>query len=501
VQATAEVTGIRAGLGVGRLHLRLAAAGPFDVVVDATRRPERRGRLFRRVFWHLRRGGSYVAVRHEAQESRFDGTPPEGSLGALLERASAAVQRPGGARRDLVALGHAIERRRMRGEHMVVRNDTAALAKVTEQQGNRLLRLRGGDDRVLQTVPGTTFASRCELLRSTAERPRHAPEEITAPPLSLREYHGAVCVPGQVLVSGHVLLPDTYRHNQRPRLGNQYTLELGRRFAAVDADVENAPLLQGTYFYLDNEVRGHFGHALTEQLSLLWALGAARQHAPDLRPVMTGRRRRELQPFELELFSAAGFHPDGIVLLDAPTRVERLLAATPAFSMPQYVHPLVARVWSEVGDALAARASQRFDHDRIFVGRRTAKRACRNADEVEDLFTAHGFSIVYPEEHALADQVALFRSAEVIAGYGGSGLFQTALVDEPKTVIQIRAETYSPNNEYLMASVLGHRLVSVIGRTARTEDEERRNVKRFQSSFAVDMEHEGRFLREVLEAL
>ena len=31
------------------------------------------------------------------------------------------------------------------------------------------------------------------------------------------------------------------------------------------------PSLEGTYFHLDNEIRGFFGHALTEQVSRLWA--------------------------------------------------------------------------------------------------------------------------------------------------------------------------------------------------------------------------------------
>jgi capsular polysaccharide biosynthesis protein len=284
-----------------------------------------------------------------------------------------------------------------------------------------------------------------------------------------------------------------------------HTTELGRRFASVDVDLDSAPVLEGTYFYLDNEVRGHFGHALTEQVSLLWALDAARRHAGGyaggLKAVLSVRGGRHLHAFERELFAAAGFGSDDLVVLERPTRVERLLAATPSLSMPEYVHPLVARPWAEIGDALARKATHEFEHDRIFVGRRVAKRSCRNADEVEALFTERGFTVVYPEDYTLPDQVALFRRAEVIAGYAGSGLFQMCFVPEPRTVIQVRADTYTANNEYLMASVLGHRLVSVVGTNDRTEDEERRQAKRFQSSFRVDLAREGQFLRQVLASL
>lgn len=511
-----EVTRLPARSPAGRLHLRLAAAGPFDVILDASRQPAARGRLLRRTFWHLRRGGCYVAVRYREQERRFAGEPPPGSLSVVLTRATAAAarsvgvqynprrprHRPGGLRQgDLAALGRAVEQRSERHGHLVLVNGATSLAKVAESQGDRLLRLRGGADRVLQTVPGTTFTSRCVLTFSTDSRPDHMPVEITAPPLSLRQYHAAACVPGQVLVSGGVLLPETYRHNQRRRLTNQYTVELGRRFAAVEADLENVTLLEGTYFYLDNEVRGHFGHALTEQVSALWALPAVRQHAGEVKVVMTSRRRHGLQPFERELFAAAGVAEQDLVVLEQPARVQRLLAATPTFSMPQYVHPLVARVWTDVGDALAQRATLPVGHDRIFVGRRTQKRSCLNSDEVEDLFVRHGFTLVYPEDYPLPDQVALFRRAQVVAGYAGSGLFTMCFAGEPKTVISIGSEVYTANNEYLIAAVLGHRLVTVVSGIRRTEAEESRDVKRFQSSFTVDMEREGRFLGEVLADL
>jgi capsular polysaccharide biosynthesis protein len=220
-----------------------------------------------------------------------------------------------------------------------------------------------------------------------------------------------------------------------------------------------------------------------------------------VKAVMTVNRRKELEPFERELLGAAGLGPEDLVLLREPVRVERLLTATPMFSMPDYVHPQIKDVWTRVGDALAARATLRPQDDRIFISRRIAKRACRNAPEVEELFVRHGFTLVYPEDLALPDQIAMFRRADVVAGFAGSGLFNTCFVPEPTRVIQIGHEAYTANNEYLIASVLGHELVSVVSDLDRSEDDERRNVRRFQSSFTVDLAREGQFLRRVLADL
>jgi capsular polysaccharide biosynthesis protein len=489
----AGVTRVDVGQGMASVHARLSAAGPFDAVLDRTSRPGRRARLLKNAFWQLRPGGCYVAAEHA------------GALDDVLERARrqhAAAPAPAAARKlqDLAALGAAIDSLSPVGDHLVLVNRTAALAKVPEKQADRVLALRGGADRVLHTVPDTAFASRCTFT-SNRERPAWTPPTLVAPPASLREYHDPVCLPGQVLTTGNLLLPETYRHNQRRRLVNRHTEELGRRFARVDDDLSSVPVIEGTCFYLDNENRGHFGHALTEQLAVLWALPLAREHAGPVRAVMGVNRRRELQPFELELFGAAGLAPDELVLLEGPARVERLLAATPMFSMPQYVHPGIAEVWKRTGDALAARATTDPRDDRIFIARRIAKRACRNAPEVEELFVRHGFTLVYPEDLTLPDQVAMFRRARVIAGFAGSGLFNACFSPEPTTVIQIGHEAYTANNEYLIASVLGHELVSVVSDIDRTEDEERRTVRRFQSSFTVDLDREGRFLREVLAGL
>lgn len=493
------------GGGQSELHARLAAFGPYDAILDRTRKPAVRGRRFKSVVHHLRPGGCYVAAGHLSQERTLDGAKRSRSLGAVIARLDEARTAPvptsGRGRKEKAALARAVESVITPGGHLVVVSHAGALAKLTEDEADTVLELRGGPDRVLHTVPGAVFASRCTFESSTGQLHPPMHETYSAPALRLREYHQATVVPGQVLTKDNLLLPDTYRHNQRRRLVNGHTEEVGRRFALLEQDVDDAPLLEGDYFYLDNEVRGHFGHAMTEQLSRLWALPLARAQAPGLKAVMAINKGRKIQPFERELYGAAGLAPDELVLLRKPARVERLLAATPMFSMPQYVHPEIAQVWQQVGDTLAGRATLQPQHDRIFISRRIRKRACLNTPEVEELFVRHGFAVVYPEDYPMADQVAMFRRARVIAGFAGSGLFNICLAREKKQVIMLEHSGYTATNEYLMASVLGHDLVAVVSDFVRTEEDDLHGVTRFQSSFRVDFDREGRYLTHVLEGL
>ncbi|WP_182525557.1 glycosyltransferase family 61 protein [Nocardioides dongkuii] len=476
----------------GKRHVRMAALGPFDVVLDCDV-PDERRRRFETAFFHLRPGAAYV-VPDGARELG----PQRGPLGELLDPAAGV---PDGTRRERARtrqLREVVARHvthRAVGDHLVLAHDVPdVLVKMREPEFNAYLQQADTPHRVLERIPAETPPA--APAGSEGPVPRRPPMQrpITRAALSLRSYRDVVVAPRQVLVSGRVLLPDTYRHNQWPVLVHTQLEELAPRFARRRVPLPaDPPRLSGTYLHLDNEFRGHFGHLLTESLSRAWSWPEAVRIDPDVRVLVgsTSKRPRPL-PYELELYEACGIPRDRIDVIDGPVRVERLISGSPMFSHPQFVHPRIAETWREVGDRLAAGAEDRAWPRRFFVSRRSDKRACRNGPEVEALFAERGFEVVYPEDYSLGEQVRLFRAAEAIAGYAGSGLFQIAFVTEPTRVIMIGADTYSPRNEYLMAAVHGHRIDAVICRS------EGGGV---QTSYSYDEEREGPYLRGLLDEL
>lgn len=486
----ARVTEIRAE--GGKRHARMAALGPFDVVVDRDVLDERRER-FEATFFHLRPGGSYVVPGGAGETGSR-----RGPLGLLLD-ASAGV--PPGPRRERARFRQSREvvakhvTQRVVGDDLVLSHDvTDVLIKMREPEFNAYLQQADTPHRVLDRIPPEPPPA--APLGGEGPVPRRLPmhRPISRSAISLRSYHDVVVAPRQVLVSGRVLLPDTYRHNQWPVLVHTQLEELAPRFARRKLPLpEDPPRLSGSYLHLDNEFRGHFGHLLTESLSRAWSWPAALRVDPDVRVLVgtTSKRPRPLA-YELELYEACGIPRDRIDVIEGPVRVELLISGTPMFSHPDYVHPQIARTWREVGDRLAATAGEREWPRRFFVSRRSDKRACRNGPEVEAIFKEHGFDVVHPEDYSLGEQVRLFRAAEAIAGYAGSGLFQIAFVPESTRVIIIGADTYTPRNEYLMAAVHGHRIDAVICRS------EGGGV---QTSYSYDEEREGPYLRRLLGEL
>ena len=505
-QATVHV--LDPAVGESELHLRLAASAPYDVLVDTeTGQHEsvRAGRA-KLVLMHLRSGGVLLV----AEARRRDGAAVPDAPGkprgpqtfaelfhdAFRVSLTAKELRPGMAPDHARGWGRAVGAVAVtEGGHLAVTNALPARAKIREREIGRLLELRADLGRVVLERPGSVVVNPQPIRQSPTDHPWELQTRFEAPPLQLREYSAVVCSPGQVVTRDNLLLPETYRHLARPQLRSKFVEDVSPRFGRV-RDKGTPTELAGTYFHLDSEFRGHFGHAMTEQLSRLWAWAEVKKHAPAARALLlTNRQRKDVADWEYRLYEAAGVAREDIVLVDGPARVERLLAATPMFSQPQFVHERIVDVYRTVGDDLAAEAPDRTYPERIFCSRKLSKRACTNTPEVEDFFADLGFTVVYPEEYSLGEQVKMFRAAQDLAGFGGSAMFTMAFTPDPKRVFLVSSENYWAQNETVIAAVQGHQANVAWCRPEKTREAGFKGRELLQSPFTFDVEREGRFLR------
>lgn len=445
-------------------HRALIAEGPLDLVVDDPD-PEGRLRRFNRTFFQLRPGGIYVIPNGAGELG-----PQAGPLGELVQEAAARAEVP------LRTHSTAMDETRLRAlrshvrttvvdGHLVLSHDLPDVhALVREEHLDDLLAAVPTPHRVLAVHPVGTPPAEPESVELPQARVRHDGRPIEPVDLHLRDYRDVVVAPYQLVLGDRIVLPDTFRHHPQPHLHNKMLAKVAPAFAVpVDPVPDDIPRLDGTYLHLDNEARGHFGHLLTESLSRVWAWPETLALDPDARVLVCATvKRPELLEYELAIYEAAGIPRDRVVLASGPVRVERLISGTPMFSNPYYVDARIAATWDQVGDRLAAGAAPREWPRRVFLSRRETKRACVNGPELEQVFVEHGFEVLFPEDYSLGEQVQLFRAADVIAGFAGSGMFQIAFVAEPKIVIQVGSEAYGPRNEYLMAAVRRHRLTGIV---------------------------------------
>ncbi|MEO5851784.1 MAG: glycosyltransferase 61 family protein [Nocardioides sp.] len=492
-----------------RLHVRLAALAPVDLVVDAGGEgaPDRLAHLL----GHVRPGGAYACVLPDPADPDDPADPADPAVTEWVERLTAlrvaltsgeqeVPPRKAKKRRALATLALAA-RVRLEGRVLVAVNEVAMLAKLHDTEMDDVLRERGGPDQTVVSLPAASWHSRATVRVSRRPPLNDLPTTYAAPALSLREYHQAVCLPRQAAYAGTFVLPESFRDNLQPRLQNPALEDWTARFVRRPEDPPGS--LAGSWFHLDTHLAGHFGHAVTEQVAHLWGWHEAKRRDPSLRALVFAPPETPGAPlpaWNADLLEAGGVPREDVHVATGPVRVERLLAATSAYNIGRYAHPVMAETWGRIGAHLDPSGSGGSGPDRVFLTRGGDKRVCRNRAEVEALVAGSGFVVVSPERLPLAEQVRLVRGASVVAGFAGSAMFHTAFAAGPQHVVVITTETYPAHNEHAIAALLGHRLDLVVcPPDVPRRDPDRFTLESFHSDYVVGLDGpDGDFLRAAL---
>ncbi len=326
------------------------------------------------------------------------------------------------------------------------------------------------------------------------------------PPVTLRHYAGPIDVePGMFLGSGQTVLPETFKWFAHKRLENGRVVNVAPGFGRRRDSLPPPAHLDGSYYYFEYKNSGHYGHLLTEGLAKLWGWDEVRRRDPDVRLLMRQHPRdagRVNARPDHAILSALGIDSDQITWARGPARVQSLYSATPMIHNkdPYSIHPDLRGIWDRARDGLLATEPTIATGRRIFVTRRSGNRLCRNHAQVEELFTAEGFDIVLPAELTVAQQAATFARAEVVAGFGGTGMFNLIFAGNRPDVVILNHTSYDARNEQLVASLIGARTHWFWSDAERAQPGSRFSYKSFQSPWEFDWSQAGE-LRDLLRTL
>jgi capsular polysaccharide biosynthesis protein len=467
--------------------------------------------LFARLFLHLRRGGAYVVDRTVEGVGTSEG-PTDAVEGRFLRLLAAGLSHDDEVRLGRRALG--IEDQ-VKG--VLVTEDLVVVTKL----GRNPLKLRenkdvvdllearepGIDVSVLETRPAGQLTP---TMHEASYGPSHAdpwPATLEYPEMTVRHYEGSLVSRGSMrLYAGNTILPESFRwprakHPSHPRMRSVTPL-----FARLDRP-NPTRALHGDFYYLDCVFPSHFGHLTTEVLCRLWGWERAKREIPGLKVLFhTNIAHGRDGSLERRLFTAYGIPESDLRWSDRPVRLRSVVAASPMWHNhePYYAHPDLRDTWARMTTGLLAGAEP-SPHERIFVSRGAGlsnRRGCRNQEEVESFFASRGYHVFYPEQLPLAEQVALFAGARVVAGFAGSAMANLMHCQRLEAVVAISHNAYVARNEHLFASLLGAQL-HYFWQAADVETP--RGVKRSKasdrSSFAFDFASQGDDLGRVLAGL
>ena len=427
------------------LDWQLKRLGPFDAIVDVSRADGLpHDTTWSTLFLHLRHKGVYVSL-HGGEN------PLTAKLALVMEGRGETWAQP------------AIEAVSSSGPALVVEKKGRHYLKLRDHEVDRLLPTRdeSATSRLLVKLPAGEFHVRTELVSHRAQTEIRWLEPILKyPDMRMRIYTGHLgMATHSLLFTEGTMLPETFRHHLHHRLQHDKVLDSTRHFGTLSRKHLPAARLEGVYYHLDSPFPGHFGHITTEVLSRLWGWDEAKRQFPELKAIWRTRNPKDRDSqLERKLFRAYGIDEQDMVCVDGPVWLNNVIGATPMWhnSPPHYVHPDMAQVWKRISSNLAEDPG--FEAARIFVSRKPGgARSCRNGAKVEEVFRSHGFTVVYPEDLSLAQQATAFRNAKVVAGFGGSAMFNIMYAEGLTQLIVLAHEAYTARNEYLFASLLGGR--------------------------------------------
>lgn len=466
--------------------------------------------LFTHLFLHLRRGGAYVVDR-TVEGVGDPGGPTGGAQDRLLQVLAAGQDHDldvGLSRREL-EIAHHVERVLVNEKLLVATKLGRNPLKLGENHVGDLLAAREPqiETSVLETRPAGRLIATISEASYGPSRADPWPGTLEYPEMTVRHYEGDLVSLGSMRVyTGNTILPESFRWPRASYLTHPKLQSVTPLFARLDRPTPT-DVLRGDFYFLDCVFPSHFGHLTTEVLCRLWGWERAKREIPGLRVLFhTNPSHGRDGSLERRLFTAYGIPESDLTWSDRPVQLRSVVAASPMWHNrePYYAHPDIRETWARMTSGLLAGAEP-ASYERIFVSRGAAlrlRRGCRNQEEVESFFAARGYHVFYPEELPLAEQVALFAGARVVAGFAGSAMTNLMHCRRLEAAVVISHNAYVARNEHLFASVLGSQL-HYFWQKADIEPppKVRRSKASDRSSFAFDFAAQGEDLGRVLAGL
>jgi hypothetical protein len=218
-------------------------------------------------------------------------------------------------------------------------------------------------------------------------------------------------------------------------------------------------------FVLPFALCNNFGHFMTETLAFLWPLFPAWASSPDSALDLTGwpvllsacppgdPASRVLHALLRER------HAFPLLEADLPDQLhlEDVQLPQPSLRLHDFCSETYLCTAAAVGDWLLkyqnAAAGPSPGGEKLFISRSALGPEARSVDQeaaLEVLLQELGWSVFRPEQHTLAQQVAVYRNARVVAAFEGSalhGLSFLGLVSQPPVVVMLGD---SPSPDYFL---------------------------------------------------
>ena len=206
----------------------------------------------------------------------------------------------------------------------------------------------------------------------------------------------------------------------------------------------------------------HYGHFLMQSLSRVWFLA---ELDPSIKVVFhhSSAAWPRLADWTKRMLTAFGVPPERILILNAPTRLRRLIVPEPLFEPRSVaddqtvrVHEAMAQPYQDVASRIAAGVKPSTQP--VYLSRRrlpSSQRLMIGEDQLEELMQRNGVRIAYPERMPFEEQVRLINShADIISNAGSAAQNVLFALHKPRLHLLTNGAEFSPDY-FMHATVVG----------------------------------------------
>ncbi len=215
---------------------------------------------------------------------------------------------------------------------------------------------------------------------------------------------------------------------------------------APESELDEEVVYLGWFF-------NHYGHFLMQSLARTWYLTEV---DPSVRVVFhhSGREHRQPARWAFRILDAFGIPPDRILVLDAPTRLRRLIIPEPFFE-PRAIadnhtvraHAAMAQPYQVVAERIAGDVAPSAQP--VYLSRRllpSSQRTIVGEGELEEVLRANGFRIAHTETMTFEEQVRLVNEHTDIFSNAGSAAHNVLFARHgPRLHLLTNGRQFSPD--------------------------------------------------------
>jgi capsular polysaccharide biosynthesis protein len=280
------------------------------------------------------------------------------------------------------------------------------------------------------------------------------------PGLRLLQVHNALVIPPAALEKDNRRYHLCEVHDANGAL----VLESMTRPGEISLNPEKVALLRreseplpGAWLY-GGRFWNHYGHFIIETLSTLWPYASLSLDPSAVRPLYMANSPKVPSGFVTHAFEKNGITAEQVKISARPRIVEKLIIPTPSARIHlmkgDYIHPVQKETWNTVSDTSPTAPSRKiYLSRRMFLSKEEGKRPLENEEQVEKLFSAQGFEVIFPEQIPFDEQLKMYSEAAVIAGQLGSNLLNAAFAADGVKLVGIGPRSFRHPTLMMLADV------------------------------------------------